>query len=100
MSRTYRRRGERHDYDRVLRDYRWVDGALVPFLIDPRSQEGRRVFDHRLRTFNAKQLGRWLNDPGYAPCSKPGIATGRTGAGGEPSLLPSKDSARYAVLHL
>ena len=43
MSRTYRRRGERHDYDRVLRYYRWVDGALVPFLIDPRSQEGRRA---------------------------------------------------------
>jgi hypothetical protein len=24
MSRTYRRRGGRHDYDWVLRDYRWV----------------------------------------------------------------------------
>jgi hypothetical protein len=42
MSRTYRRRGQRHDYDWVLRDYRWVGGALVSFLIDPRSRDGRR----------------------------------------------------------
>jgi hypothetical protein len=43
MTRTYRRRGERHDYDWVLRDHRWVDGALVPFLIDARSKGGRRA---------------------------------------------------------
>ncbi len=43
MSRTYRRRGERHDYAWVLRDYRSFGGALVPFLIDPRSTEGRRA---------------------------------------------------------
>ncbi len=90
MSRTYRRRGERHDYDWVLRDYRWVNGVLVPFFIDPRSKEGwraiarfhsdacwtlrstaprwyRRIFDHRLHTLNAKQLRRWLDDPGYDP---------------------------------
>ena len=42
MSRTYRRRGERHDYDRVLRDFRWVNGVLVPFWIDPRSTEAVR----------------------------------------------------------
>lgn len=90
MSRTYRRRAERHDYDWVLRDYRWVNGALVPFLIDPHSKDGRRaiarshsdacwtlgstaprwyrrIFDHRLCTHNAKQLRLWLTDPGYDP---------------------------------
>ena len=30
MSRTYRRHRQRHDYDWVLRDYRWVNGTLVP----------------------------------------------------------------------
>lgn len=90
MSRTYRRRGARHDYDWVLRDYRWLDGALVPFLIEPHSKEGRRaiarfhsdacwtlrstaprwyrrIFDHQLRTLNTRQLRRWLNDPDYNP---------------------------------
>lgn len=90
MSRTYRRRGERHDYNWVLRDSSWVNGTLVTFRIDPRSKEGRRViarfhsdahwtlrstaprwyrrtFDHRLRTLNAKQLCRWLHDRGYDP---------------------------------
>ncbi len=90
MSRTYRRRGQRQDYDWVLRDCGWVSGVLVSFLIDARSEEGRRaiarfhsdacctlrstaprwyrrVFDHRLRTADAKQLRRWLNDPGYDP---------------------------------
>ncbi|HEY3244623.1 MAG TPA: hypothetical protein VGM03_14880 [Phycisphaerae bacterium] len=43
MSRTYRRRGERHDYDWVLRDYRWINGTPVPFLIDARSKDGRRA---------------------------------------------------------
>ena len=74
----------------MLRDYRWVNGALVPFLIDPRSKEGRRaiarfhsdacwtlrstapgwyrrIFDHRQRTLNERQLRRWLDDPGYDP---------------------------------
>lgn len=101
MSRTYRRRGERHDYDGVLRDYRWVNGALVPFLIDARSKEGRRaiarfhsdacwtlrstaprwyrrIFDHRLRTRDLEQLRRWLDDPGYDPVFQGGH---RHGAG-------------------
>ena len=43
MSRAFRRRGQRHDYDWVLRDDRWVNGALVPFLIDAGSKEGRRA---------------------------------------------------------
>ncbi len=90
MSRTYRRRGQRHDYDWVLRDSGWVDGVLVSFLIDARSKEGRRaiarfhsdacwtlrstaprwyrrIFDHRLLTLNARQLRRCLDDPGYDP---------------------------------
>ncbi|TMG80615.1 MAG: hypothetical protein E6H77_02310 [Betaproteobacteria bacterium] len=90
MSRTHRRRGERHDYDRVLRDSCSINGTLVTFRIDARSKEGRRaiarfhseaywtlrsiaprwyrrIFDHRLRTFNARQLRRSLDDPDYDP---------------------------------
>src|SRR5512146_1616811 len=90
MSRTYRRRGQRHEYVWVLRDYRWVGGALVPFLIEASSNEGRRaiarfhsdaygtlrstaprwyrrVFDRQLRTLNTRQLRRWLDDHGYDP---------------------------------
>ncbi|MGH8686762.1 MAG: hypothetical protein ACREU5_09330 [Burkholderiales bacterium] len=90
MSRTYRRRGQRQDRDWVLRDSRWVDGVLVPFFIDPRSKEARRliarfhsdafwtlrntaprwyrrIFDHRQRTLNARQQRRWLGDPDYDP---------------------------------
>ncbi|MGH8737922.1 MAG: hypothetical protein ACREVC_11230 [Burkholderiales bacterium] len=90
MSRTYRRRGQRHDYDFVLRDYCWIDGTLVRFWIDQHSKEGRRalarfhsdafctlkspaprwyrrIFDHRQRTLNTRQLRRWLDDPSYDP---------------------------------
>jgi hypothetical protein len=90
MSRTYRRRSERHDYDWILRDSCWVNGTLVTFRIDPRSKEGRRAiarfhsdahwslrssaprryrhsFDHHLRTLNDKQIPHWLDDPGYDP---------------------------------
>ena len=90
MSRTYRRRRHRYEYEWVLRDR----NADVPFgttvLLDPRLREGRRaiarfhsdaevtlgsaaprwyrkVFDRRLRTFNDRQLRRWLADPGYDP---------------------------------
>jgi len=89
MSRTYRRRRHRYEYSWVLRD--WADVPFVtPLSIDPRSPEGRRaiarfhsdneitmrsaaprwyrkLFDRRLRTFNDKQLCRWLADPGYDP---------------------------------
>lgn len=90
MSRTYRRRGQRHEYESVLQDCCWVNGALIEFLIDPRSKEGRRAiarfhsdahwtlrsaaprgyrrtFDHQLRTLNFRQLRRWIDDPGYDP---------------------------------
>jgi hypothetical protein len=90
MSRTYRRLGQRHEYYWVLFDW----SAAVPLgttvLLDPLSLEGRRaiarfhsdkevtmggaaprwyrrVFSRRLRTFNDKQLRRWLADPGYDP---------------------------------
>ena len=88
MSRTYRRRRHRYEYSWVLFD-RQV-GTPVGALLDLRSPEGRRaiarfhsdsqftirstaprwyrkVFDRRLRTFNDKQLRRWLSDPGYDP---------------------------------
>jgi len=90
MSRTYRRRGQRHEYRWVLFD--WEPGTPVGSLLDSRSREGRRaiarfhsdsdrettvhsaaphwyrkVFDRRLHTFNDKQLRRWLADPGYDP---------------------------------
>jgi len=41
MSRTYRRRGQRHEYRWVLRDSTWINGFLVPRFIDARSKEGR-----------------------------------------------------------
>lgn len=90
MSRTYRRRGQRQEYVWVLRDYRWDGRALVPLLIEASSKEGRRaiarfhsdaywtlrstaprwyrrIFDHRLRTVNRKELRRWIDDPGHDP---------------------------------
>jgi len=90
MSRTYRRRGQRHDYDWVLRDSRWVNGVLVRFgsirnqtkdaarfarfhsdafwtLRSTAPRRYRRIFDHRQRTLNTRQLRRWLDDPNYDP---------------------------------
>lgn len=46
MLRTYRRRGQRHEYVRLLRDYRWVGGALVSLLIEA-SSTGRRLINER-----------------------------------------------------
>jgi hypothetical protein len=90
MSRTYRRRGQRHDYRWVLRNFHWINGVLIPFQVDPNSNEGRRaiarfhsdacqtmrsaaprwyrrVFDHHRRTLNKRQLSRWAHDPGHDP---------------------------------
>ena len=90
MSRTYRRRGESHEYRWVLGDSKWNGAFFVFSPIDPRSKEGRRslarfhsdvcftlrsrpsrwyrrVHDHRLRTRNERQLRRWLDDAGYDP---------------------------------
>jgi hypothetical protein len=89
MSRTYRRRRHRHEYGWVLRDWRTAP-FVAPAQLDRHSREGRRaiarfhsdaeitlrstaprwyrkVYDQRLRTFNDKQLRRWLVDPGYDP---------------------------------
>jgi len=74
----------------VLRDCRWINGALISFRIDPNSKQGRRAiarfhsdacrtmrcaaprwcrrtFDHRRRTRNTRELSRWVDDPGYDP---------------------------------
>jgi hypothetical protein len=90
MSRTYRHRGQRHEYHWVLREWKWWNSVLVSVLLDARSKEGRRaiarfhsdaeltirrgaprwyrrIFDHRLRTLNTRELRRWLDDPGYDP---------------------------------
>jgi len=88
MSRTYRRRGQTHEYRWVLRDRSDATPWWANALLDPHSREGRRAiarfhsdaevtmrssaprwyrreFDHRLRTLNDRQLRRWLADPGY-----------------------------------
>jgi hypothetical protein len=33
MSRTYRRRGQRHDYRWVLPNFHWINGVLIPFQV-------------------------------------------------------------------
>lgn len=90
MSRTYRRGGARHEYRWVLREVVFVFGRLLEIRIDRHSSQGRRalarfhsdaeftmrsaappwyrrVFDHRLRTLNDRELRRWIVDPGYDP---------------------------------
>ncbi len=90
MSRTYRRRGQTHEYRWVLRDRSGATPWWAYALLDRHSREGhraiarfhsdteitmrssaprwyRRAFDHRLRTMNDRQLRRWLADPGYDP---------------------------------
>jgi hypothetical protein len=90
MSRTYRRRGERHEYRWVLLDWVFESGHYMRVLIESRSPDGRRaiarfhsdaeftmrsaaphwyrrLFDHQLRTANDRELRRWLADPNYEP---------------------------------
>lgn len=92
MSRTYRRRGERHEYRWVLRDsfFDSESRSIVRFLIDRHSPEGRRaiarfhsdadvtmlggvphwfcrIFKRRQRTADTRELLRWFADPGYDP---------------------------------
>lgn len=94
MSRTYRRRRHRYEYRWVLRDWKnsSLPGALL--LLNRHSQAGRRaiarfhsdsevtlrstaprwyrkIFDHRLRTFNDHELRCWRADPGYDPVFEP-----------------------------
>jgi hypothetical protein len=90
MSRTFRRRDARYEYRWVLREAVFACGRSVELRIDRHSPQGRRaiarfhsdaeftmrsaaprwyrrVFDHRLRTLNDRELRRWLNDPAYYP---------------------------------
>lgn len=92
MSRTYRRRGERHEYRWVLRDWFFdsTSSRFTPYLIDHHSPEGRRaiarfhsdaevtmrggvphwfcrIFKRRQRNADSRELLRWLADPGYGP---------------------------------
>jgi len=87
MSRTYRRRGARHEYRRVLRDSIFESDCLRHFLLDARSPEGRRaiarfhsdasypksgvpywfrrILKRRQRMSDTRELLHWLDDPGY-----------------------------------
>ena len=90
MSRTYRRRSERHEYLWVLREWTFERGYFEPVLLDRNSLEGRRaiarfhsdaqvtmnggaprwfrrLFKRRHREADARELLRWLSDPGYEP---------------------------------
>jgi len=89
MSRTYRHRGERHEYGRVLREWVFESDCLRPVQIDRHSPEGqraiarfhsdashhksgvphwfRRIFKQRQRTSNARELRRWVADPRCDP---------------------------------
>lgn len=90
MSRTFRRRRERHEYLRVLREPVFDSGRFIYVSIDRRSPEGRRaiarfhsdaeftmrsaaprwyrrLFDHQLRTLNERELRRWRDDACYDP---------------------------------
>jgi len=90
MSRTYRRRGERHEYRWVLRELVFESGCLSCLPIDRRSPEGRRaiarfhsdaeatmkggvphwfrrIFKRRQRAADARELLRWLADLEYEP---------------------------------
>ncbi|HUL91193.1 MAG TPA: hypothetical protein VLV56_02495 [Burkholderiales bacterium] len=93
MSRTYRRRGQTHEYRWVLSDQSDNTPSWAHALLDRHSSEGRRAiarfhsdaevtirssaprwyrraFDHRLRTMNDRQLRRWFDDPGYDPVTQ------------------------------
>lgn len=90
MSRTYRRRGERHEYSWVLREWTFESGYIKRVVLDPNSLAGRRalarfhsdaqvpmkggvprwfcrIFKRRQRNADTRQLLRWFADPGYEP---------------------------------
>jgi hypothetical protein len=90
MSRTYRRRGERHEYGWVLREWTFEAGHVKRVMLERNSPDGRRaiarfhsdaqvtmkggvprwfrrIFKRRQREANTRQLLRWLADPGYEP---------------------------------
>jgi hypothetical protein len=90
MSRTFRRRGARHEYRWVLRGFVFESDYFREIRIDRNSTKGcraiarfhsdaqvtmssgpphwyRRMFDNRLRSMNDRELRRWLADPAYDP---------------------------------
>jgi hypothetical protein len=90
MSRTYRRRGQTHEYRWVLRDWSDATPWWAHALLDLHSKEGRhaiarfhsdaeftmrsgvphwfcKIFKRRQRNADTRELLRWLADPGYDP---------------------------------
>ena len=118
MSRTFRRRGQRHDHSWVLRDCRWIDGALISFRIDPNSRQGRRaiarfhldayrtmrgaaprwyrrIFDHRRRTWNTRELTRGLTIQATIRYATFDIGTARIGPGGESAATDVEEKLKW-----
>ena len=90
MSRTFRRKHMQHEYYWVLHDWDSHAPYGLWVRIDPRSTKGRKalarfhsdkpvtmggaaprwyrkVFDHRIRTFNDRMLLHCLSDPEFDP---------------------------------
>ena len=90
MSRTYRRKGSRHEYRWVLLDPTRESGRLKRVMLDRNSAAGRRaiarfhsdacftmkggaphwfcrMFKKRQHNANMRELRRWLADSGYDP---------------------------------
>ena len=72
MSRTYRRRGERHEYRWVLRNSSEGRRAIARFHSDAEAtMRGGvphwfcRIFKRRQRNAETRELLRWFADPGY-----------------------------------
>ena len=92
MSRTYRRRNRTDEYRWVLRE--WTFGPVAGFrLIDRHTAEGRRaiarfhsdstitmssaaphwyrrVFNKKLRTFDEREVRRWITNLDYEPLTR------------------------------
>ena len=90
MSRTYRRKSERHEYRWVLREWTFAPGYLVRVDLHRHSPGGRRLiarfhsdaqvtmkggpprwfrrlFKRRQRNANTHQVLKWLADPRHDP---------------------------------
>ncbi len=90
MARTFRRKQAYYEYYWVLRKWSCQYPYSFPVKIDPKSQAGRqalarfhsdkwvtmggaaprwyrKVYDHRLRTYNNRMLRRWIADPEFDP---------------------------------
>ena len=90
MSRTFRRKRERHEYYWVLLDWDFNFPFGHRVLLDPHSKAGRKaiacfhsendvtmrssaprwyrkISDHRIRTGNDRMFKRWLDNPEFEP---------------------------------